>query len=817
MVFCSHPARDPFTSRLLRAEDFYLAQYNATRRRSVDTGGLALALQENRSPFRFANEGQARGDDDQHVSMPYAEMLSRLYMQTTPESCLPDDDSPQSMAPSTRSHLISTAGSWAFDSLSLTEEELFETTCLIFDVLFTIEGATDAYGISSHQLRPFLQAMRSVYSHDNTYHNYQHAVDVLQAMYTFLTDAGCIPPISILEDPTALTTPSWRRRTGQTGTLKDVLDIVDIFMLFIAALGHDAGHPGLNNGFMKSAGTCLSSLFNHSSTLERMHCTLLLQLMRNFGLGHLIRNDDLVFGLPEPLRTSLVETVLATDMSLHFGWIQQFNSMIDQRAANQAEGNDPRRVKLLACQALMKCADISNPVRPPAIGEAWSRALMHEWYAQATLENSMALPTSVPSKVPPPNRPSIFTPLQEPGTSSSHQRHAALYHNQADGWDISEVTAAKEQVKVQVGFVDVFTAPLYTALARFAPELAHFNTRCMQNREVWDAKSTELAGLEEQLEKALPEPAAGLSLDEEPEDTIEFTEPFPSTTQNGTPSRPVTPPLPSARMMSENDTRSSIDSSNPLFSPGMLSDFSFGGGRRASATTVASSFASMDDAESGGSGVELDNTPKPQRTLWTNQFPFSRHTRNLSTVSTFTSTSGASSYYTARSRTQSITSISSKQDLDDPPQPATRTPIPNFIREHARISVDPRRLGRRSPFRVSSLHSPGPAPDSPSPLLRNLELDDRKLRSRVGHSVSSSVDHVYRPPLGVESMQAAYLASARNQAGVYSPIDEPEEEAFGRVGGIRGPSGFGYGEFPYRRRSAGNVGPYVRPLAAAVR
>lgn len=177
-------------------------------------------------------------------------MLSRLYMQTMPQG-VPEGETPSShTTPTTRLRLIRNAGSWAFDPLSLSNDDLFETTCLIFDVLFTIDGASEDIGIQAHHLRPFLLAIRSVYSHDNTYHNYQHAVDVLQAMYVFLVDAGCIPPVSILESPRALVSPKWRRASAPLGTLKGILNNVDVFMLFIAAIGHDAGHPGLNNGFM---------------------------------------------------------------------------------------------------------------------------------------------------------------------------------------------------------------------------------------------------------------------------------------------------------------------------------------------------------------------------------------------------------------------------------------------------------------------------------------------------------------------------------------------------------------------------------------
>jgi hypothetical protein len=156
------------------------------------------------------------------------------------------------MSPGTRLRLLRTIGNWEFDPLALSSEDLFDTVCLIFDVIFTIEGASEEIGIQAHELRPLLLAIRSVYSHENAYHNFQHAVDVLQAMHTFLADAGCVPPISVLESPRALNSPKWRRPSHPKGTLKDILTVIDVFMLFLAAIGHDAGHPGLNNGFMVS-------------------------------------------------------------------------------------------------------------------------------------------------------------------------------------------------------------------------------------------------------------------------------------------------------------------------------------------------------------------------------------------------------------------------------------------------------------------------------------------------------------------------------------------------------------------------------------
>jgi hypothetical protein len=103
-----------------------------------------------------------------------------------------------------------------------------------------------------------LFAIRAIYHAPNPYHNYIHAIDVLQATYTFMMDIGILPPWSyLLEDPSKRDV--WRRsdqeqKSRSTGTrrARDVMRPQDVFGLMIAAMGHDVGHPGLSNAFMVS-------------------------------------------------------------------------------------------------------------------------------------------------------------------------------------------------------------------------------------------------------------------------------------------------------------------------------------------------------------------------------------------------------------------------------------------------------------------------------------------------------------------------------------------------------------------------------------
>lgn len=158
--------------------------------------------------------------------------------------------SSKTLTHSSRSSLIEKISQWAFDPHELTEEEVFACVCYLFELLFTIEGMAEDLGLEAESLMPFLLATRSTYNQDNFYHNFRHALDVLQSMYMFLCEGGCVPHISILFNPSSSSVGRWTRSGPSKGYLRGILSNVDVFTLFVAALGHDVGHPGVNNAFM---------------------------------------------------------------------------------------------------------------------------------------------------------------------------------------------------------------------------------------------------------------------------------------------------------------------------------------------------------------------------------------------------------------------------------------------------------------------------------------------------------------------------------------------------------------------------------------
>ncbi|KIK96208.1 hypothetical protein PAXRUDRAFT_138985 [Paxillus rubicundulus Ve08.2h10] len=441
-------------------------EYAHGRRKSVDVGGLALALE---------NQGLGHGwggwDQVQQGETHYAELLTEMYTQTqTTVNHHAMDMSPVDIPLETRTRLIDALDSWHFEPYKLPDDEVLFCVQIIFESLFQIENMQKDTGVSLSDISMFLKHLRHLYCGQNSYHNFQHALDVLQASQAFLCAAGVVPPASILCKDTG----AWKRKKrGGEDPLVFSLDNMDLFALFIAAIGHDVGHPGLTNMFMKNANAPLSAVFDGKSALEHMHYALLIQAMRHHGLDSLLDRPN----GGQCFRKSLAGIVLATDMSLHFEFMKNFGLLVD--------GKDfPLSFqKLLLCQAIIKCADISNPSRPPGVSHYWADALMTEWSCQASLEKLWQLPPSV----------------QPP-----------------------ECPLAK--VRGQIFFISTFAKPLMDLTARGIPGIQQFAEQCTENLTVWEARCLELTSASE-----LPPPSSDTTATNPARSPADFLTSFPLT------------------------------------------------------------------------------------------------------------------------------------------------------------------------------------------------------------------------------------------------------------------------------------------------
>ncbi|CAO3598894.1 unnamed protein product [Absidia cylindrospora] len=260
-------------------------------------------------------------------------------------------------------------GEWGFCPFDLSDTDLVYCVSWIFDQAFLLPELACFKGSSVD----FIHDLWSGYHIANPYHNFYHAVDVLQSVYYTLRQAG------LLQQPQS-TSPSH---------LRHLLTPMDIFALLLICIGHDLGHPGVTNSFMINTSTSLSLLYNDISVLESYHAMLLYRLIKKYWLDQLDRQHEVGF------RKRVIQGILATDMALHKDYmakITQLGLVFRQESTQQqltTIDEDEQRTVMFA--AIIKCADISNIARPFSVAKLWANRLVEELHGQDKLETELGL------------------------------------------------------------------------------------------------------------------------------------------------------------------------------------------------------------------------------------------------------------------------------------------------------------------------------------------------------------------------------------------------------------------------------------------
>jgi len=180
------------------------------------------------------------------------------------------------------------------------------------------------------------------------YHNFRHVVDVLQATFSFLLHLGALPPYP----PHAAGQPGAALPKSPMALL---LRPFEALTLLLTAIGHDVGHPGVNNGFLTKLRAPLAQLYNDRSVLESFHCAAYNQILRRHWPAVF---DDI------KMCHLITSSILATDMGLHFEYMGKLH-VLQAKLVNGTDGWDARTIdehSALVCALLIKCADISNVV-----------------------------------------------------------------------------------------------------------------------------------------------------------------------------------------------------------------------------------------------------------------------------------------------------------------------------------------------------------------------------------------------------------------------------------------------------------------------
>lgn len=303
-------------------------------------------------------------------------VLAAKPLHTVPSLSIPVSlkDIPPSVA-----RALEAEDSWDFNIFQLEAATHHRPLVYLGLKIFSRFGVCKFLKCPEATLRTWLQTIEAHYHASNPYHNSTHAADVLQATAYFL----------------------------HKDRVKQTLDRADEVAALLAAAVHDVDHPGRTNSFLCNAGSELAILYNDTAVLENHHAALAFQLTAADAHGDIFRNVDR--SEYQSLRQSIIDMVLATEMTRHFEHLNKFVNSINKPLAALEDGGGPDaepgavlamlrapESRALVKRMLIKCADVSNPCRALEQCVEWAARISEEYFAQTEEEKQRELPVVMP-------------------------------------------------------------------------------------------------------------------------------------------------------------------------------------------------------------------------------------------------------------------------------------------------------------------------------------------------------------------------------------------------------------------------------------
>lgn len=263
------------------------------------------------------------------------------------------------------------------------------------------------FGIPVATFREWVRLVRWNYHAENPFHNFRHAVNVLQTLHSYV----CSIHRAIANDDV----PGGGGAPATSGGSTTMFTDVELFGAYIAALCHDLQHPGLNNAHLVSTEHPLAIRYNDRSVLENHHAAVAFALLDPANNGGIdILGSIRARGLKREFRAVVLGCILGTDVSKHkeciaairtdltsvVGEDRSDGSLFRQIGASQATvlvglnslpaGTASAKRQLLLT-ALVEAADISNEVRHFRFSRMWAPLVAEEFWRQGDQEKKIGL------------------------------------------------------------------------------------------------------------------------------------------------------------------------------------------------------------------------------------------------------------------------------------------------------------------------------------------------------------------------------------------------------------------------------------------
>ncbi|PFH59628.1 hypothetical protein XA68_12090 [Ophiocordyceps unilateralis] len=409
------------------------------------------ATREQQALLEFA-KGRKRSWVGVNEQKPYAYLREAMVSGLMRGICRMDHDDGRlagahiAVSLERQTALALAVGHWHFDAHAFTDDELLVASMLMFKHALAMPEL-EPWRVPTKQLISFLVACRAAYNTFVPYHNFRHVVDVLQATFNFLVHIGTLPPYPRPEEADDDAPPP-------ESPIGNLLTPFEGLTLLITAIGHDVGHPGVNNGFLSTLNAPLAQLYNDRSVLESFHCAAYSQILRRYWPA--VFED-------RKMRNLMISSILATDMGLHFDYMRKLGDLQERlrQDADAAAGWNVRQVdehRVLACSLLIKCADISNVARQHDTALRWMHILSEEFSRQASMEDDLQIKSSL---LAPPKK------------------------------DMASLA------KAQLGFMNMFAIPLFQGVADILPAMRYTVDELEVNKALFEQELDDDKGPEE--------------------------------------------------------------------------------------------------------------------------------------------------------------------------------------------------------------------------------------------------------------------------------------------------------------------------------
>jgi hypothetical protein len=251
---------------------------------------------------------------------------------------------------------------------------------LMCHCILKVLGLLDSRIVILSKIESFLCTLSDNYKESTLYHNCLHGADVTQSLLLYFINSDA-------------------EQIGETSVL-------DLLSIFVSAMGHDLGHPGLNNNFHVNARTDLALTYNDASCLENYHCSYLFRILKKDENNILAKLDVDNY---KKIRKRIISQIIATDMANHAEVCSLIKTKIKKYNEKGKEGTIEEKSELILLSGnekskfdeqqvllnyLIHCADLGHNCKKYEICIKWIKLLSEEFWIQGDKEKSLKIPVS---------------------------------------------------------------------------------------------------------------------------------------------------------------------------------------------------------------------------------------------------------------------------------------------------------------------------------------------------------------------------------------------------------------------------------------